>query len=109
MNEYAVITFFLLTIFFYSVEAKILGPIFLIFTIILLLSPLTEWIKSGKKEADKIDAYYPEDKLKEYTKTVSKKTAEMMDSKTVVNYKGILHKTPNMAKNFMTEIEKIFK
>ncbi len=109
MNEYAVIVLFLLSIFFYTIEAGILGPIFLIFTIILLLDPLGSWLKKGKEEAKKIDAYYPEDKLKEYSSFASKKTADLMDSKTVINNKGLLHKTPNIAKNILSELDKIFK
>ncbi|NMA44852.1 MAG: hypothetical protein GX950_03525 [Candidatus Diapherotrites archaeon] len=109
MNEYAIIVLFLLSIFFYTIEAGILGPLFLIFTIILLLDPLWDWLKKGKEEAKKIDAYYPEDKLKEYTKFASKKTGELLDSETKINNKNLLHKTPSVAKNIISEIEKIFK
>lgn len=109
MNEYAAITLFLLTIFFYSINASILGPIFLIATILVLLTPVWDWAKKGKNEAKKIDGYYPEDKLKEYTAFASKKTAETLDPKTQINYKQIPHKTPNIAKNILNELEKIFK
>ncbi len=109
MNEYAAFTLFLLTIFFYSVGAGILGPLFLIATIIVMLDPLWNWLKKGKEEANKIDAYYPEDKLKEYSALASKKSAELLDQKTQINYKPILHKTPSMAKNFLSELDKIFK
>ncbi|HNV01341.1 MAG TPA: hypothetical protein PKK60_02860 [archaeon] len=109
MNEYAAITLFILTIFFYTVEAGILGPLFLIATIIVVLDPFWNYLKNGKNEAKKIDAYYPEDKLKEYSSFTSKKAAEFFDSKTQINYKAIPHKTPNIAKNILTELEKIFK
>jgi hypothetical protein len=109
MNLYSKTALFLLTLFFYTIEAGIIAQIFLIVTIFFLLEPLWDWIKKGKEEAKKIDAYYPEDKLKEYVGITSKKTTEMVDSKLKIDHKSIPHKAPVVSKNVLTELEKIFK
>lgn len=87
----------------------------LLFLCLLVISFIfdhfTETLKSGFKESEKIDGYYPEDKLKEYYTNASKKTAEYIapDHKSDIDYKNTLHKSPNMAKNFLSELDKIFK
>ena len=72
---------------------------------------LIDAIKGGFNEAEKIDGYYPEDKLKEYGSNASKKVAEYVgpDHKSDIDHKSIPHRSPNMAKNFLNELEKIFR
>jgi|GEM_PF-1957484 len=108
-NTYTKAILVVLTIFFTINSSFELAIICFVLALFFILDPLWNWVKEGKDEAKKIDGYYPEDKLKEYSTLASKKTAEVFDSNTKFEHRSIPHKTPVAAKNFLTELEKIFK
>lgn len=105
------VIFFVLGLY-YAVEVPTLIAIFLSLLLLsFVFDSFVDIIKNGFNEAEKVDGYYPEDKLKEYYANASKRTAEYIgpDHKSEVDYRTIPHRSPNMAKNFFSELEKLFK
>ncbi|MEK6958513.1 MAG: hypothetical protein AABW59_00545 [archaeon] len=112
MNYYSVIACLLLGFLLVYTGPEVLGFGFLILGIILFFySPGKKLFKEAKKEAEKAPGSFPEGKLKEYTITAGKKTAEYLAPKkgTATNSRDFLHKMPKVAGNVFAEIDKLFK
>jgi hypothetical protein len=100
----------MLAMLFLSVKIEWLGFVFIIFTIITLLyNPVKKQTDVAWEDFKKIEAPYPDVKMDAYVKGVSKQAAEYLIQAphTEYNYKGALHKTPQLAKNFFTELKEI--
>ena len=111
MNFYLCITSFILAMFFLSMKLEWLGFVFLAIAFITLI------YTPGKRHADiaweefkKADGTFPDAKMETYVKGFSKHSAEylMQTPDTQYNYKAAMHKTPQMAKNFFTELKELF-
>lgn len=107
-----VVAFFILGIFFLTAESILFAEIcFLLSFVSIFWDRVSNWLKRGTDEAVKTDGYFPQDKLSEYYKNASKKTAEIIgpDPSNPIYIKTLPHRAPNSAKNFFSELEKIFK
>ncbi len=86
---------------------------FVIFSAALvgLVYSFAKW-KSKKtwEEVKKAEGSTPEVKLETYLKGASKQGADFIipPENTEYNYKGAIHKTPQMAKNFFSELKELF-
>jgi len=112
MNYLAVIICLSLGLLFGYTGPVFLGFGFMILAILFFVyNPGKKYLKAAKAEVDKTPGTFPEGKLKEYTITASKKTAEYISPKkdTVTNSRDFLHKMPKVASNVFSEIDKLFK
>ncbi len=106
-------TFFIgliITILFLFVGLSALAFIIFVVSFIVLVYNYVE-AKSRKAwdQAKKAEGSSPEAKLETYVKGASKQTADFLapPENTEYNYKGALHKTPQLAKNFFTELKEL--
>lgn len=85
--------------------------IFAVSFIVLIYNYMESKAKKAWDQVKKADASSPEAKLEAYTKNASKQAAEFLipAEGTEYNYKGAIHKTPQLAKNFFAELKDLFK
>jgi hypothetical protein len=110
MNFYLCIVSFMLAMLFLSVKLEWLGFVFLALTVITLLyTPVKKQANVAWEDVKKIDAPFPDAKMDAYVKGASKQAAEFLvqSPATEYNYKGAMHKTPQLAKNFFTELKEL--
>ncbi len=110
MNFYLCIVSFMLAMLFMSVQIEWLGFVFLAIAFITLLyTPGKKHAKVAWEDMKKTEGSFPDVKLETYAKGFSKQAAEYLiqTPDTEYNYKAALHKTPQMAKNFFTELKEI--
>ncbi len=106
-----IISIFLAGMFIYA-GLDWLGFVFLAIAVVALVySPLKDKANDSWKDLKKADAFYPEAKFDGYVKGVAKTAAENLNKTkgTETNYKAWLHKTHQMAKNFFSELDGLFK
>lgn len=67
--------------------------------------------KKTWEEVKKAEGSVPDVKLDTYIKGASKQAADFLipPENTEYNYKGAIHKTPQLAKNFFSELKELFK
>jgi hypothetical protein len=100
----------MIAMLFMSVGLEWPGFVFLAIAFITLLyTPAKKQTKVAWEDFKKIDGSYPDVKLESYAKGFSKQAAEYLVQApdTEYNYKGALHKSPQIAKNFFTELKEI--
>jgi len=88
-----------------------LGIVFLILCVIFFIDePLRKHSKGAWEDMKKAEGTSPEAKIETYAKGFSKQFADglVQAPETKYSVKGISHKTPNMAKNFFTELKDLF-
>jgi len=93
-----------------SVQIEWLGFVFLAIAFITLLyTPVKKQTDVAWSDFKKIEGSYPDVKLEAYAKGFSKQAAEYLvqTPDTEYNYKAAMHKTPQLAKNFFTELKEI--
>jgi hypothetical protein len=100
----------MLAMLFLSVNIEWLGFVFIVITVITLLyTPVKKQTNVAWEDFKKIDAPYPDVKMDSYLKGATKHALElaMQTPDTEYNYKGAIHKTPQIAKNFFTELKEL--
>jgi len=109
----AIISLVIAAIFLWA-QLEWFAFVFIAIALLVLAYPRTK--KEAKKsweDMKKTDAFYPEAKFDGYVKGVSKQASEHLIKKPVdstqVNTREWLHKTSNIAKNFFSELEALFK
>ena len=110
MNFYLCIISFMIAMLFFSVKLEWLGFVFLAIAFITLIyTPVKKQYDVAWDDLKKIDGAYPEAKMDAYVKGFSKQATEHLypTRDTQINYKGAIHKTPQLAKNFFTELKEI--
>ena len=67
--------------------------------------------KKTWEEVKKAEGSVPDAKFDAYIKGASKQAADFLipPENTEYNYKGAIHKTPQLSKNFFTELKELFK
>jgi hypothetical protein len=94
------------------IKLEWLGFVFIVLAIVLVLfGPTKRKAEQAKEHANKVEAFYPDTKFDSYVKGFSKQTAEFLfpAPHSEINARGAIHKTPQMAKNFFTELKELFK
>jgi hypothetical protein len=87
-----------------------MGLLFILLAVIFFFyEPTKKYSKIVWDEMKKAEPSAPDAKFDAYTKGFSKTLAEniVKTDETEINAKGALHKTPQMAKNFFTELKEI--
>lgn len=101
----------LITLVFLVVGLAELAFVMFVASIIGLVYSFAKWkTKKTWEEVKKAEGSSPEVKMEGYVKGVSKQAADFLapPENTQYNYKGALHKTPQLAKNFFTELKELF-
>ena len=112
MNYYAFIAFLLLGFMFIYAGIDWLGFILLALALVTLIyNPAKETADKAWKELDKAQGSVPEEKFSEYTVLAAKKVGEFATKTphTMYNKNAVVHKTPQMSKNFFSELKGLFK
>jgi hypothetical protein len=97
---------------FLFAQLEWLGFVFLIITVITFIyDPMKKRSKLAWEDMKKTDAFVPDAKLDSYVKGASKQFAEGLigTPHTEYNFRKAADKTPQLAKNFFTELKEIFK
>jgi flagellar biosynthesis component FlhA len=100
----------IITILFLIVGLEELAFIMFCASLIGLVYSFTKWkAKKTWEEVKKAEGSSPESKLEGYVKSASKQSAEFLvpPEGTEYNYKGAIHKTPQIAKNVFTELKEL--
>jgi len=112
MNFSAFIISVIIAIILLNFGMDWLGLVFVALAVILLIySPAKKTLNKTIEDAKKQDAFFPEAKANDYVRGVSKQAADFLihEPYTEYNYKGAVHKTPQLAKNFFSELKELFK
>jgi hypothetical protein len=114
MNWGGAVVSLIMAVIFLWAQLEWLAFVFFVITVLVLVYPRAK--KEAKKsweDMKKADAFNPEAKFDGYVKGISKHASEHLIKKPVdsteVNAKAWLHKTTNVAKNFFSELESLFK
>jgi len=113
MSWYGFIAAIFVALILFSANLEWLGIVFVVIAFAALFYPRAK--KESKKaweDFKKADAFYPEKKfLDTYSKTAGKSAAEALippkDTKTTA--KSWIHKSSQLATNFLKELDEIFK
>jgi len=102
----------IITIIFLVLGLAELAVIIFAASLIGLVYNFAKW--KGKKtweEVKKAEGSVPDVKLDAYIKGTSKQAADFLipPEGTEYNYKGAIHKTPQLSKNFFSELKELFK
>ena len=101
-----------ITIVFLFVGLADLAFVIFAVSLIGLVYDFAKWkTKKTWEEVKKAEGSVPDVKLDTYIKGASKQAADFLipPENTEYNYKGAIHKTPQLAKNFFTELKELFK
>jgi len=111
MNYYSFLAFLVIGLLFIYTGIDWLGLLFLALAVVVLLyNPAKNTLNTTWKEVSKAEGSNPSAKFMEYAEGATKLTANLItDGKPGVKSSEWLHKSPNMAKNFFSELDKIFK
>lgn len=112
MNWKAMLVAVALSLFFFAIELEWLAFVVLVIGVIgLFWKEEKSGLKKTWQEVKKADATHPQAKFDAYVKGASKSAAEILQppENTEIGAKNWLHKTHNMAKNFFSELEGLFK
>ncbi|MGI6589460.1 MAG: hypothetical protein ACOX1V_02230 [Candidatus Iainarchaeum sp.] len=102
----------MLTLLFLFIQLPELALVVFVATLFGTVYTYAKWKKKKVwEEVKKADATHPSGKMESYAKIASKQTAEFVfpEENKQYDYKGVLHKTPQLAKNFFTELKELFK
>ena len=108
MNFYSFITALIIALLFLYFKVEWLGFVFFVIAIIVLLyNPAKKQTKQAWEDLKKAETTHPEAKYDSYVKGFSKQLAEgvIPPMETEYNTKGAIHKTPQLAKNFFSELK----
>ena len=102
----------MLTLLFLTLGLAELAFVIFAASLVGLTYSFSKW-KSKKtwEEVKKAEGSVPDAKFDSYIKGASKQAADFLipPQNSEYDYKGAIHKTPKMAKNFFTELKELFK
>lgn len=101
-----------LSILFLFLELPLLAVISFGAGVFGLVYTFAKWKKKKVwEEVKNAEPTHPKEKFESYTKGFSKQSADFLipPEGTEYNHKGALHKTPQLSKNFFTELKELFK
>jgi hypothetical protein len=110
MNFSAFIISLVMGIIFIYLEVEWMGLAFIALSVIFFIyDPLKSKSKQAWEEMAKAETTSPDAKMDAYVKGFSKTLAEnvVKTEETQVNIHGVVHKTPQMAKNFFSELKEL--
>lgn len=97
-------------LFLYLQLSELAFIIFSVSVVVLVYNYVEAKSRKAWDQVKKAEGSSPEAKIEAYAKGVSKQTADFLapPENTEYNYKGAIHKTPQLAKNAFTELKELF-